>query len=291
MPADDAGFVATVVWRQHAQVSNIVRRAVEIAAQHGGGGPRFGRERAGAGLAQAGLAGVLAGLAVPGTQRVGLGSALMRRVVLQVGADHAQATLSRHYRRLQRHTRHRRDGWVGGPGQGVAKHFEQGQAGGNEIAELAWRAVYGEAVHRWRVEDPVAGQERRQLGHLVGSRLACEVGVAARHLLQAEYVGVGDRVQRPDGAGQVDAPVGATTPLDVPGNQFHVAPCSVAAARGAGVLCRECHARAAPMLRLSRALVPVFMPPGLPQGRPAVRLDYNRAFTKQYVRFPRCLKP
>ncbi len=72
----------------------------------------------------------------------------------------------------------------------------------------------------------IAGQQTGQLGELVLTSAAGQsrIGKIVGDLLQAEDIEIRDRPHLPDDPCRIDAPVDATTPLGVPGNELHLIP-------------------------------------------------------------------
>ena len=102
-------------------------------------------------------------------------------------------------------------------------HLQHRQARGDQVAEALAPPARIELVHRGAEEQPVAGQQRRQLGRLVARR-ARHVGVALGDLLQAQHVEAafaGQAARAFHNARGAHHAVEAAAPLGVPGDEFH----------------------------------------------------------------------
>src|SRR6266496_2924037 len=66
---------------------------------------------------------------------------------------------------------------------------------------------------------PIAGQQRREGNALVDT--AIEIGKIVRDFLEAEHIGIVQRLGNRHDAGKVDHAVAAFAALDIPGDELH----------------------------------------------------------------------
>jgi flagellar biosynthesis/type III secretory pathway protein FliH len=80
---------------------------------------------------------------------------------------------------------------IGGLGQDVPESLEYRQAREHEIAEARATAPGpAEEIESRAEQGLVAGEQRRQLGHLIGTRAIVELGHVLGHLLQTDDIGI-----------------------------------------------------------------------------------------------------
>src|SRR4051812_29603477 len=130
--------------------------------------------------------------------------------------DRREARLNRH---LQRQTPHAAPLVAPRPGQQVSGDLQDRQPRQRHVAEamhpaLAVDGLDGRTKHRLMIR-----QQRGQLPALVGT--AVETGKLLRYLLKAEYIGIGNRPGGRNDPCEIDNPVAAFAPLNVPGDQAH----------------------------------------------------------------------
>ncbi len=204
-------------------MQRVIRLEVEIAADERGLGQEVGLERVAGHLGHRPQPRVRVAVGVDVAQRLDLARALLRRVVLEMGGDHAHVTERRLHDGFDGNPRHALHPWIHRERQQMAERLRHRQARQDHVAEAPSPAVLPRMVRTDAGDGRVLRQQRAEGCELVlvGRARQARIGEVVGDLLQAQHVEVGEAPRLGDDARRIDAPVDAAAPLGVPGDENH----------------------------------------------------------------------